>query len=179
MTRAQLVTMLLMTYYITVTLSSSPTCPLPLRAKSGEQSSVHVAVYFCYQLNDTAPTICALKIAEDTLIKGLVTNLDYDIHGYALLAKFFGREICTSYRNMILSKNPGESEKNRTSCEKDCFTGSTMVDIEYDYVCDGKKCGESLQKLNFIVTSGSHGFHSLGRVNSFVVALVFIVWSVN
>ena len=179
MTSAQHVTMLFLTSFITMTLSSSPTCPLPLQAKSGDQSSVHVTVYYCYQLNDTAPTICDVKYAEHTLRKGLVTNLNHDVNGYALLAKFYGREICTSYRNKVLLKKIGEPfKKIRTLCEKDCFTGNTMVDIDYDYVCDGKKCQNATEKLKFIVTSGTHRFHSFGRINSFIVALVFIVWSI-
>jgi hypothetical protein len=176
MTRAQLVVILILTKYIAMTFSSSLTCPLPLQAKSGEQSSVHVTVYFCYQTYNAAETICEVKIAQNTLRKGLVTNLDYDINEYALLAKFYGREICTSYRKMILSKTPGTPVENSTSCDMDCFTGNKMVDIEDDYVCDGNKCGDGVQKLNFIVTSGSRKFRHYGPTNCLIIALVFVFW---
>lgn len=159
--------------YFVISLPLSNTCPLPLEAKTGDQSSIHITVYFCYQLNVTAKIQCQAKITEATLSKGLVTNLDYDINNNALLAKFYGQEICVSYRYMILAKWEGQALKNRTSCGLDCFTDSKMVDIEYDQVCDhtGSKCSTETQKLHFVVNSASPPFGCI--VFKFAVILIF------
>ena len=183
MSRGELTLIFILTNCIPITLTASSTCPLPVEAKTGDQTSVHVTVYFCFQRNETAETLCNFKMAEATLRKDLLTNLDHDINGCALMAKFYGREICTSYRIKILSRKIGSPIKSRTFCELDCFTGNKMVDFEYDYVCDntGMKCYEDIQKLHFIVTFASHSYtiHSYGRTNLLKLGLVLIVWLIK
>jgi hypothetical protein len=174
--------MLILINYITMTMTASPTtptCPLPRQAKTGDQSSVQITVFRCSQHSETAKNVCTNKGFKATLRKDLVTNLDYDNHGYALLAKFYGREICVSYRTMILSHMPGRPLENRTSCESDCFADSKMVVIEYDSVCDATKCLQAKQNLHFIVNSGSRRFHSYGRRKLLEVGLVLIIWLIK
>ena len=172
--RVELKLLVLLTSCLAITYTSSPTCPLPTQAETGDQSSVHVTVYLCYEktLNASSATLCFLKISEATLRKDVVTDLDYDINKYAVLGKFYGRDICVSYRDRILSRRPGRPTENTTSCRSDCFTDDKIVDIEYDYICDEPNCLVDIQKLQFVVKSGGHRFQ-------YELCLVLITWLIN
>ena len=167
--------LVILTGCLTITQSSSPRCPLPSDAKTGHQSSVHITVNLCYAqtVNATPVNDCFLPLSDVTLQKDVVKDLDYDINNYALLGKFYGRDICVSYRDRILSKRPGRPTENRTSCRSDCFTGDKLVDIEYDYACDqASNCLADIQKLQFVVKSGSHRFQ-------YELCLVLLAWLIN
>lgn len=174
MAQLRLKLLVILTSCLTITQSSSPRCPLPLHAKTGDKSSVHITVNLCYEktVNGTSINDCYLKLSEATLKKDVVKDLDFDINNYALLGKLYGRDICVSYRYRILSKRPGKPTENSTSCRSDCFTGDKLVDFEYDYACDQADCLADIQKLQFVVTSGSHRFQ-------YELCVVLIAWLIN
>ena len=177
----QLIILLILTNCIIIASpASNLTCPLPDTAKTGDIPFVKVEVYLCLQFNETAEPRCEKNLTEQaiTVKKGLITNLDYDIHNYSLLAKFFGRELCVSYRIKTNVNKPGAALTIYEECGKDCFIGNKMIVFEIEKIY-GLKSEPHIEKvkleLNFVVKSGSQRIYNHGRTYLIETCLALVI----
>ena len=97
-------------------LISALSCPLPTTAKTGNSTSAKLRIYDCYKFSSSWLPTCVKK-KDVSLKQGLKTNLYNNKNSYLVMAKYFGKEVCVSYRK----KEKKIDNKYCYKCEKECF----------------------------------------------------------
>ena len=104
--------------------------------------------------------------------KGETVNMDYNVHGYALMAKFFGNEVCVSYRRSSVVKIAGgKPVKGNTECQVLCFGGEELeetTNTETDTFCEDKNRCTTNEKhiLKFVVDKSKVSKQSTKQTSS-------------
>ena len=132
---------------LSMAVSGAKTCPLP-KGISGEKASVTLRLYNCNKASSTSMYTCT-KIKDVPLKKGTTTNLNYNVNGYSVMAKFFGKQVCVSYFKLEKAKN-GSIYKQK--CEEECFD-DYEDETYYQAGCDPKSCTGQHKKFKFGLTS--------------------------
>ena len=97
-------------------IHAASSCSLPTTAKTGSLTSVKLRIYDCHQASSSVKPTCVKK-KDVSLRKGFNTNLYYDKNGYSVMARFYGKEVCVSYRK----KEKKSDNSIHYNCEKECF----------------------------------------------------------
>ena len=93
--------------------------------KLGPYDSVTVDIYDCTNTIIPRNEKC-VKIKQNVYLpKDKLVNINYDIYGYAVEAKFYGLALCVKYRKFII--NGAWGEPNTYSCSSRC---AEMFDTE-------------------------------------------------
>lgn len=171
---------------------SSPNCPLPIKkVKPSNSSCVHLFVHFCIQVNSTSKNDCiGDPLLNVSLRKGKTVKMENNIT-HDLTTKFFGDEVCVSYRKLLIYKGIGNRVATTSDCEFICFEEEGMATVGINVRCFPKKCSHGREKLKFVVnrdskpstcpsSSAHHGFSNLSWpkitfVVTYVVGYLFII----
>ena len=133
------------------------TCPLPSDGKVGNIGSARLLVYDCIRASSGSKAACGGRPIKNVLLyRGISTNIDYDVNGYAVMAKFFGEDICVSYRRHSISK--GALYRNTKKCEKKCFSikeTEETATYKSEVTCSYISCGGGYNSLRFEASSKS------------------------
>ena len=98
--------------------------------------------------------------------------MDYNMHGYALMAKFFGDEVCVSYRRSSAVKIArGKPVRGKPECRVLCFGGENSeetTNTETDTFCEDKNRCTTNEKeiLKFVVDKGKVSKQSTKKTSS-------------
>ena len=106
-------------------------CPIYNTGKSGSMERVRINMWDCLKRAGSSSSTCGVKpIQSDILLKeGALTNLNKNVNGYAIMAKFFGDEVCVSLRRF-------DYYANKYTCEEDCesvYKEDRWVSLTYNY----------------------------------------------
>lgn len=133
------------------------TCPLPSDGKIGNIGSARLLVYDCIRASSSSKAACGGKPIKTILLyRGISTNLNYDVNEYAVMVKFYGEDICVSYREHTILK--GISSQNTKECEKKCFSikeTEETATYKSDVFCSYSSCGGEYHSLRFEASSKS------------------------
>lgn len=133
------------------------TCPLPSDGKVGNIGRARLIVYDCIRASSSSKAACGGKPVKTVLLyRGIATSLNYDVNGYAVMAKFYGEDICVSYRGHSIRK--GTSYRNTKKCEKKCFSikeTEETVTYKSEVTCSYISCGGGYHSLRFEASSKS------------------------
>lgn len=91
------------------------------------------------------------------LKRGKVVDLNYDVNGYAVTAKYFGDEVCVAYREKSSIRSSSSRYKRTNQCSSECFRDLEFETYETELVCSQISCGGGRKKLKFVVTDSANG----------------------
>ena len=133
------------------------TCPLPPDGKVGKVGSARLLVYDCIRASSSSKAACGGQPVKTILLhRGISTNLNYDVNEYGVMAKFYGEDICVSYRRHKILQ--GISSQNTKKCEKKCFSikeTEETATYKSDVFCSYDSCGGGYHSLRFEASSKS------------------------
>ena len=130
-------------------------CPIPNDGKTGSKSSVTLSLHDCVQATSSSKPVCPPKPSRQKLLRrGEVVDLEHDVNGYAVTAKYFGEEVCVAYRRLSIYQ--GSTGRDHTEkCASECFKDEEYETYESDIVCSVISCGGGRLKLKFVVTNSA------------------------
>lgn len=122
-------------------------CPIPNTGKTGTKGSVHLSLFRCVHASSSKKPACSPRpSSRETLKRGEVVDLNYDVNGYAVTAKFFGYEVCVAYRKISSIRTSG-GYKRTNKCSSECFTEEETETYKSNFV--------GRQKLKFVVSDSA------------------------
>jgi len=120
--------------------------------KSGNEERAQVDVWNCIRSTRGSDACGGKAVRSGVLLRrGVVTNLGYDVNDYAVMAKFFGNEVCVSYRSYTRSSDVSK-------CNEKCFSiyedgGEEKETYRTKITCSSISCGGSIETLKFVATA--------------------------
>ena len=151
-------------------------CPIPNDGKTGSKSSVTLSLHYCAQATSSSQPACLHKPSSQKLLpRGQVVDLQYDVNGYAVTAKYFGEEVCVAYRKVSIFRN-ARGLDHTDECESECFKYEETETYKSNIVCSSISCGGGRDKLKFVVTNSAGvcaGMSSVVLIISSVALLSF------
>ena len=130
-------------------------CPIPNDGKTGSKSSVTLSLHYCVQASSSSKPACLPKpYSQKILPRGEVVDLEYDVNGYAVTAKYFGEEVCVAYRKVSVFTD-ARGRKRTDECESECFEDEETETYKSNIVCSSISCGGGRNRLKFVVTSSA------------------------
>lgn len=127
-------------------------CPITEQGKSGNEERAQVDVWNCIRSTRGSDACGGKAVRSGVLLRrGVVTNLGYDVNDYAVMAKFFGNEVCVSYRSYTRSSDVSK-------CNEKCFSiyedgGEEKETYRTKITCSSISCGGSIETLKFVATA--------------------------
>jgi hypothetical protein len=146
-------------------------CDIPDTGKTGSKNSVVLSLYRCSQATSSKEPVCLTKPSSQEILKrGKVVDLEHDVNGYAVTAKFFGDEVCVAYREISNIQSYQNGYKYTKECTSECFKDSESETYETKLTCNPRSCSGGWKKFRFVVTDIESGSES--TVMSFLVLTI-------
>lgn len=143
--------------------STSNQCDFRKDGKTGSKDSVVLSLYTCNQAQSSSKAVCNLIPSSTAVLnRNEVVDMKHDVNSYAVTAKFFGEEVCVSYRDVSIL-----NYKETKECASVCFTEKETITYKSRLICN-INCAGGFEKLRFVVTGSGKQ-----RTVTSLVALVF------
>ena len=141
-----------------INILASNQCDIPNKGKTGTKDSVVLSLYRCSQATSSKEPVCLTKpSSQEVLKRGKVVDMNHDVNGYAVTAKYFGDEVCVAYREKSSIRSHLSGYKITNKCSSECFRDLEFETYETELVCSQISCGGGWDKLKFVVTDSASG----------------------
>jgi len=155
----------LMRYWVLVSIlcylikrSQADTCSLPTEGRSGDGSVVTLRIFQCFWRLASDPITCGGLLKEVKLERGVTMSLDYSTQGYDIIGKYFGGQVCVSWRRLDQTTSSYLSTQREEKCESTCFIDTTYGTYLMDGSCEYGGCWWLHRSLKYQVIMPDLGY---------------------